>query len=146
MSLNFNRVVVAGNLTRDPQVRFFANERCVGNFGLAINRRWRDKDGNQQEETTFVDIECWGRTAELAGQYLTKGRGCLVEGRLKLAQWEDKDGNRRQALKVQADTIQFLDSPQKGSGDSRGSAAGGETERPVAAQRGGATFDDEPPF
>src|SRR5476649_1856635 len=117
MSLNINRVMLAGNLTRDPQVRFFANERAVANFGLAINHRYKTKEGEQKEDTTFVDIEAWGRTAELVGQYLTKGRACYVEGRLKLDSWDDKDGQKRSKLKVVADTIQFLDSP-------RGSAAG----------------------
>ena len=76
---NYNRVILAGNLTRDPQVRFFANERAVCDFGLAINRRWRS-DGENKEETTFVDVEAWGRTAELVGQYLTKGSSSSGRG------------------------------------------------------------------
>jgi len=86
MSLNLNKVILAGNLTRDPQVRFFANERAVADFGLAVNRKFKTNDGQQKEEVTFVDIECWGRTAELVGQYLTKGRPAYIEGRLKLDQ------------------------------------------------------------
>lgn len=122
MAFNYNRVFLAGNLTRDPQVRFFANERAVANFGLAVNRRWRTPEGEQKEETTFVDIEAWGRTAELVGQYLTKGRPCFVEGRLKLDTWEDKDGNRRQTLRVVAETVQFLDPPRTNQpGEQRGS-------------------------
>lgn len=107
MAVAFNKVILAGNLTRDPQVRFLANEQAVANFGLAINRRY--KSGNEmKEEVTFVDCEAWGRTAELVGQYLTKGRACLVEGRLKLDSWDDKDGQKRQKLKVVADSVQFL--------------------------------------
>jgi single-strand DNA-binding protein len=143
MAVNFNKVILGGNLTRDPQIRFFANERCVGNFGLAVNRRWKDKDGQQQEETTFVDVEVWGRTAELAGQYLTKGRACLIEGRLKLDQWEDKDGNRRQALKVSADTIQFLDPPQQGGNQA---PAAQRQAQAATAPPANPNFDDEPPF
>src|SRR5690242_4041623 len=111
MALQLNRVLLAGNLTRDPQVRFFANERAVADFGLAINRRYKTADGQMKEEVTFVDVEAWGRTAELVGQYLTKGRACFVEGRLRLDSWEDKkDGQKRSKLKVVADNVQFLDS------------------------------------
>lgn len=155
MAANYNRVIIAGNLTRDPQVRFFANERAVADLGIAVNRRWRDRDGNQQEETTFVDCECWGRTAELVGQYLSKGRSCLVEGRLKLDQWEDKDGNRRSKLKVVADNVQFLDGRGGGGGGSAGGeyAAAGNTGSaspqqpgPSAPSEPAGGVDDEPPF
>ena len=108
MAVSLNKVYIAGNLTRDPETRFLANESAVCNFGLAVNRRYRGADGEYKEETTFVDIEAWGRTAELVGQYLTKGRGALVEGRLKLDSWEDRDGNKRNKLKVVADNVQFL--------------------------------------
>lgn len=109
MPVSYNRVTLAGTLTRDPEVRFYSNERTVANFGLAMNRRYRGGDGESKEETTFVDIECWSRTAELVGQYLTKGSSCLIEGRLKLDTWEDKDGNKRYKLKVVAENVQFLD-------------------------------------
>jgi single-strand DNA-binding protein len=125
MAIALNRVILAGNLTRDPQVRFFANERAVADFGLAINRRFKGSDGQMKEEVTFVDIETWGRTAEMVGQYLTKGRACFVEGRLKLDQWEDKDKQKRSKLKVVADSVQFLDSG-KGGGDKGGDKGGGE--------------------
>ena len=148
MAVNVNKVFVAGNLTRDPEVRFFANERAVANIGIACNRKWRDRDGNQQEETTFIDVECWGRTAELVGQYLSKGRACLIEGRLKLDQWEDKDGNKRSKMKVVADNVQFLDGP--GSGGGRGGDFQGGQAEPAAASGGdessSAGMDDEPPF
>ncbi|MDA3962113.1 MAG: single-stranded DNA-binding protein [Planctomycetota bacterium] len=152
MAANYNRVIIAGNLTRDPQVRFFSNERALADIGLAVNRRWRDRDGNQQEETTFVDVECWGRTAELVGQYLAKGRSCLVEGRLKLDQWEDKDGNRRSKLKVVADNVQFLDGRGEGGGGSGGFSGGnggGESSPepgPSAPSAPAGGVDDEPPF
>ncbi|MBA2480438.1 MAG: single-stranded DNA-binding protein [Planctomycetes bacterium] len=163
MSLSLNKVTLAGNLTRDPQVRFFANERAVADFGLAVNRKYKANDGTLKEETTFVDVEAWGRTAELIGQYLTKGRACYVEGRLKLDSWEDKkDGQKRTKLKVVADNVQFLDSNRGGErGGERGGDAGergaeagdrpaeeatGATAKPAAAAAGQPPADDEPPF
>lgn len=154
MSFNYNRVTLAGNLTRDPQVRFFANERAVADFGLAINRRFKTPDGQQKEETTFVDVEAWGRTAELVGQYLTKGSPCFIEGRLRLDSWDDKKtGEKRSKLKVVADSVQFLstrgDRGQGGPGAEGAPAAeGGEpAARPAPARPAPAPAgDDEPPF
>ncbi len=156
---NINRVFLAGNLTRDPQVRFLANEKAVAEFGLAINRKFKAGDGSLKEEVTFVDIEVWGRTAELCSQYLTKGRGCFIEGRLKLDQWEDKkDGSKRSKLRVVADNVQFLDGG-KGRGEGAPSGAVGdagevEGDAPAAAPArpsrpaspAPAASDDEPPF
>ncbi len=165
MAANINRVLLAGNLTRDPQVKFLANERAVANFGLAINRRYKSADGQLKEETTFVDVEAWGRTAELVGQYLVKGRAAFIEGYLKLDSWDDKDGQKRSKLKVVADNVQFLDSGNRGEGRA---AAGGASDapggsgasngdqdsapaRPAAAPvrpsaPAGGSVDDEPPF
>ncbi len=109
MTLNINKVMLAGNLTRDPQCRTIANERTVADFGMAINRRYKDKSGEKKEETTFVDVECWGSTAENVGKYLTKGSPCYVEGYLKLDSWDDKEsGQKRSKIKIVADTVQFL--------------------------------------
>lgn len=153
---NINRVFLAGNLTRDPQVRFLANEKAVAEFGLAINRKFKAGDGSLKEEVTFVDIEVWGRTAELCSQYLTKGRGCFIEGRLKLDTWEDKkDGSKRSKLRVVADNVQFLDSGRgRGEGAPAGDAGGdAEGDAPAAPARPSrpaapapAAGDDEPPF
>ena len=144
MSLNLNRVLLAGNLTRDPEVRFLANEKAVASFTIASNRRWKDGNGQQKEETTFVDIEAWGRTAELVGQYLIKGRGCFIDGRLKLDSWDDKEtGQKRSKLRVVADSVQFTGS--KGERSEPGESA----EEPPAAPRrpaAGGAVDDEPPF
>lgn len=150
MAVNINRVLLAGNLTRDPQVKFFANERAVADFGIAVNRRFKGADGNMKEETTFVDVEAWGRTAELVGQYLTKGRGCFVEGRLRLDQWEDKNtGGKRSKLKVIADTVTFLDGP-RGSGEGEHQASAPASSPAPAAppmQDSQPSYDDdEPPF
>lgn len=150
MAVSLNRVILAGNLTRDPQVRFLANEQAVANFGLAVNRRYKGSDGQMKEETTFVDVEAWGRTAELVGQYLTKGRAAFIEGRLKLDSWDDKDGQKRQKLKVVADNVQFLDSGNRGERPASGAPAGDEgASAPPAgapAKAAPAPADDEPPF
>lgn len=146
MSLNLNRVMIAGNLTRDPQIRFLANEKAVAEFGLAINRKFKNSAGEQQDETTFVDVEAWGRTAELVGQYLVKGRGCMVEGRLKLDSWDDKEsGQKRSKLRVVADNVHFTDNARTGANDAadRAPETPAAPRRPVAPAAGG---DDEPPF
>jgi single-strand DNA-binding protein len=168
MPLNFNRVTIAGNLTRDPQVKFLAGEKAVANFSLAINHRYKDDEGAKKEETTFIDIEAWGRTAELIGQYLTKGSNCFIEGRLKLESWEDKDTKaKRSKIKVVADNVQFLDrktdtvdgTPNGTNDPSAAVAAPGApaaaapaASAPAAgrpqrqAPRPAAAGDDEPPF
>lgn len=153
MAVSLNRVILAGNLTRDPQVRFLANEQAVANFGLAVNRRFKGGDGQMKEEVTFIDIEAWGRTAELVGQYLTKGRACFIEGRLKLDSWDDKDGQKRQKLKVVADNVQFMDSGNRGERPAGAAASGDEGAPAPAAPASGASAkaapapaDDEPPF
>lgn len=144
MSFNYNRVTLAGNLTRDPQVRVFANERVVADFGLAINRRFKGPDGQQKEETTFVDVEAWGRTAELVGQYLTKGSPCFIDGRLRLDAWDDKKtGEKRSKVKVVADSVQFIG----GKSDSTAPAADApRAPTRASAPSGGGFIDDQPPF
>jgi single-strand DNA-binding protein len=140
--MNLNRVMLAGNLTRDPQVRFFANGKAVAEFGLAINRRFKDDNGQQKDETTFVDVETWGRTAELVGQYLTKGRGCFIEGRLKLDSWEDKEsGQKRSKLKVVADNVIFTDPKERGEPQAK--PAQSEPTEPVTLSD---LHEMEPPF
>lgn len=147
MSVAINRVLLGGNLTRDPQVRFLNNDKAVADFGLAINRRFKGNDGQMKDEVTFVDVEAWGRTAELVGQYLTKGRSCFVEGRLKLDQWEDKEGQKRSKLKVIADSVQFLDGGKRSDNGEASDPLPSENAaekplRPAPASAG----DDEPPF
>lgn len=142
MAVSFNKVILAGNLTRDPQVRFLANEKAVANFGLAINRRYK-KGEETVEEVTFVDITAWGKTAELCGQYLTKGRACLVEGSLRLESWDDKDGNKRQKLVVVADGVQFLSfGDHKNEGGNDAPAPSPKPRVPTPA----ANDDQGPPF
>lgn len=108
MSLHLNHVIIAGHLTRDPLIRSLASNRCVASFSLAINRRYKTAEGEAKEETTFVECEAWGRTAEIVGQYLVKGSACCVEGRLKMDAWDDKDGQKRTRIKVVADQVQLM--------------------------------------
>lgn len=113
----FNKVLLMGNLTRDPEVRYTPKGTAIANIGLAVNRVWTSESGEKKEEVTFVDIEVWGRQAETMGQYLSKGRPLFIEGRLKLDSWDDKEtGQKRSKLKVVCETFQFLGAP-KGSAE-----------------------------
>ena len=113
---SYNKVLLMGNLTRDPEVKYTPKGTALANLGLAVNRVWTTESGEQKEEVTFIDIEVWGRQAETAGQYLSKGRPVFVEGRLKLDSWEDKEsGQKRNKLKVVAERVQFLGAPRGGA-------------------------------
>lgn len=114
-----NKVFLIGNLTRDPELRVTPKGTAICQFGLAVNRQFKDESGQNRDETTFVDIEAWGKQGELVAKYLTKGSPAMVEGRLKLDQWEDKQsGQKRSKLKVVLDNVQFLSSGggQRGNG------------------------------
>ena len=117
---NLNKVMLMGNLTRDVELKTTPGNQTVGNLGLAINRKWKTPDGEQREETTFVDCEAWGKTAEILAKYLSKGRPVYLEGRLKLDQWEDKDGQKRSKMRVVIEEFQFVDSKPGGSGGGGG--------------------------
>ncbi len=106
---SLNKVLLIGNLTRDPEVRMMSSGRPVCNFGLALNRNYKDSDGNKREEVTFVDVECFGPRADAVGRFFSKGRPIFVEGRLKLDQWESKDGEKRSAIRVVLDNFEFVD-------------------------------------
>lgn len=105
---SFNKVILLGNLTRDPELKYTANQTPVCQIGLAVNRKWKDQNGEQREEVTFVDCEAWARTAEVINEYTHKGDPLFVEGRLKLDQWEDKDGGKRSKIKVVIENVQLL--------------------------------------
>jgi single-strand DNA-binding protein len=122
---NYNKVLLMGNLTRDVELKYTPSGQAVAKIGLAVNRKWKAADGSQQEETTFVDCDAWGRTAEVMSQYLAKGRPVFVEGRLKLDTWQDKDGSNRSKLKVVIESFQFI--------DSRGGEGGGPPPEHAAA-------------
>ncbi len=115
---SYNKVILVGNLTRDPELRHIPSGTAVTDLGLAVNRTWTDRNTNQKnEETTFVDVTCWGRTAEIACEYLRKGRPVLIEGRLQMDEWNDKEtGQKRTKLKVVCDSMQMLGSRDDGGG------------------------------
>jgi len=150
---NLNRVFLMGNLTRDPEIRYTPSGMAVASFGLAVNRKWRDKgSGEMREETTFVDVDVWGRQAELAGQYLAKGRPLFLEGRLKLDSWEDRaTGQKRSKLKVVGENFQFLGTRDAGAAGGGGAparpagAAGARPARPAAPGKAPAGDAPEPP-
>lgn len=124
---SFNKVILIGNLTRDPQVKYTTGGTAVTEIGLAVNRRWLDKQSNQwKDETTFVDVTLWGRTAEIAGEYLAKGRPVLIEGRLQLDTWDDREsGQKRSKLRVVGENMTMLGSRNEGAGGGGGSGGGG---------------------
>lgn len=127
-----NKVFLIGNLTRDPELRVTPKGTAICSFGLAVNRQYRDESGTARDETTFVDIEAWGKQGELVSKYLTKGSPCMVEGRLRLDSWEDKtSGQKRSKLKVVLDNVQFL---------SRGPGGGAAP----AGDMGGEPADEQP--
>lgn len=127
---NLNKVMLIGNLTRDPELRHTPKGTAVAELGLAINRVWKDEQGQKQEETTFVDVTLWGRQAELAQQYLAKGNPVYIEGRLNLDTWDDKTtGQKRSKLKVIGENLQFLSSGKSGGN------GGAPSERPQSSSR-----------
>ena len=162
---SYNRVILVGNLTRDPELRYIPSGTAVSEIGMAVNDRVKRND-QWVDEATFVDVTLWGRTAEVANEYLSKGSSVLIEGRLKLDTWE-KDGQKRSKLRVVADRMQMLGGRDGGSGGGRSrsqstdnqSTGGGEfsntsgsdvgdssQEYSTAANSGGAPPQDEIPF
>ena len=125
MASSMNRVFLMGNVTRDPELRYISNGSAVTEIGLAINDRRKSSTGEWVEETTFVDITLWGSTAEIAGEYVTKGAPLLIEGRLKLDMWE-KEGKKNSKLRVVGDRMHLIGS--RGGNRSEGSQAGGRNQ------------------
>jgi|SRR5437879_1884522 len=132
---SFNRVILAGNLTRDPEVRYTPKGTAIAKIGLAVNRTWKNEAGETKEEVTFVDVDAFGRQAEVIGQYFRKGRPILVEGRLKYDQWDDKQtGQKRSRLGVVLEQFSFIDSNRgEGGGGQEGSRAKSAAPAPAAA-------------
>ena len=119
---NLNKVMLIGNLTRDPELRVTPKGTAICQFSLAVNRKFKDESGGEREEVTYVDIEAWSKQGETIAKYCTKGRPLFVEGRLRLDQWEDKTTKeKRSRMKVVLENFQFL-----GGGRSEGGAPGGE--------------------
>lgn len=151
---SFNKVILLGNLTRDPEVRYTPKGTAVTELGMAVNRVYTAENGEKREETTFVDITLWGRTAEIAGEYLKKGRPVFIEGRLQLDTWDDKQsGQKRSKLKVVGEGLQLIGSRPGGGG---GGGGGGDEESSSAPRSSksapppkaapSAPDDDEIPF
>jgi single-strand DNA-binding protein len=114
---SFNKVMLMGNLTRDPQLKYLPSQTAVAEFGIACNRKFRTATGEDREEVTFVDIAAFGKTGELINQYFTKGKPIFIEGRLKFDQWEDKQGGgKRSKLTVVAENFQFIGGRDGGGG------------------------------
>src|SRR5215469_7892597 len=140
---SYNRVILAGNLTRDPELRYTPKGTAIARIGMAINRTWKTETGETKEEVTFVDVDAFGRQAEVIAQYMKKGRPLLVEGRLKLDQWEDKNTHQKQSkLKVVLEAFSFIDS--RGGGDGAGTEAPRQRQpAPAAAAAPAATGASE---
>ena len=137
---NFNKVVLIGNLTKDPEVRYTAGGVPVANLRLAINRKLKDKTGNAKEEACFVTAVAWNKLAEICGEYVRKGDPILVEGRLQSKSWETEDKQKRTALEVVAENIQFL------KGKSSGASSPGEEPEGTPTGTFGGDADDSIPF
>ena len=120
---NYNKVILMGNLTRDPQLRYLPSNTAVCDFGLAVNRRYKGADGEMKDETCFVDVDTFGRTAETINQYMNKGRAILIEGRLRFRQWTTEDGQKRNKLSVVAENFQFVGGRGEGGGSPGRAAA-----------------------
>src|ERR1041384_5178778 len=122
---NLNKVMLMGNLTRDPEIKYTPKGTAIANFGIAINRNYTTEGGEKREEVTFIDIEAFGRTAEIIGEYFKKGRPIFIEGRLKLDTWDDKQtGQKKSKLRVVADGFEFLGSREGGGGGGTGGESG----------------------
>jgi single-strand DNA-binding protein len=131
---NFNKVILIGNLTRDPQLRYLPSQMAVVDIGLAVNHKWRTPQGEDREEVLFIDCSAFGKQAEVINQYCQKGRPLMIEGRLKYETWEDKQGGgKRSKHKIVIDSFQLLGSRQDGGGGGGGGAPGGDegAERPA---------------
>src|SRR5438309_1089650 len=136
---SFNKIILMGNLTRDPELRYTPKGTAVAKIGLAVNRTWKTESGEQKEEVSFIDIEAWGRQAEVIAQYMKKGSPLFVEGRLKLDSWEDKNTKQKvNKLKVVLESFNFIGGPREGG------AGGGGGSRPMASQSSAPVSAPEP--
>lgn len=137
---NYNKVILAGNLTRDPQLSYLPSNTPVCEFGMAINRKWKSQDGQMRDETCFVDLRMFGRRAEVLNQYCRKGNPLMVEGRLKFDSWEGKDGGKRSKLYVIVEEFQFIGG---GGGQRTGAPQTARTSAPANASYGSSPAADD---
>jgi single-strand DNA-binding protein len=138
---SYNKVVLVGNLTRDPQMSYLPSQTPVVEFGLAVNRRWRSTDNQMREETCFIDCRAYGKQAETINQYMAKGRSLLVEGRLQLDTWEGKDGVKRSKHRVVVERFVFVGAAPGGAGGQRSAPP----QRPAAAPADSGETHEAPP-
>ncbi len=151
---NLNKVMLLGNLTRDPEIRHTPKGNAVTDISIAVNRRVQDGNGGWKDEATFVEVTVWGNTAENAHKYLSKGRGVFIEGRLQLDTWDDKEtGKKRSKLKVVGEIVQFLPDGKGGGGsrsshdnDSGSSGGGGNRQGGSAGPADDYAEEDDIPF
>jgi single-strand DNA-binding protein len=142
---NLNKVLLLGNVTRDPEVRYTPKGSAVCDLGIAVNRAYTTDSGEKREEVTFVDVTLWGRTAEVASEYLKKGRPVFIEGRLQMDSWDDKQtGQKRTRLRVVAENMQLLGGRPPGGGETSGE--GRQTSAPPKSSAAPAPDEDEIPF
>jgi single-strand DNA-binding protein len=153
MASSYNKVILLGNCTRDPEVKYTPKGTAVAELGLAVNRTYTTDGGEKREEVTFVDVTMWGRQAEVAGEYLKKGRPVFIEGRLQLDTWDDKQtGQKRSKLRVVCENFQLLGSREGGGGGGEGggarpSSGGSRSSKPAAqSEPAGEPADDDIPF
>lgn len=137
---SYNRVLLMGNLTRNPEIRYTPSGTAVVDLGLAVNEVYKNQAGESVERTCFVDVVVWGRAAENAAEYLHKGSPVFVEGRLQLDQWEGPQGEKRSRLRVRADRVQFLGAPERSSDPASGASA------PAGGGTANEANDEEAPF
>ena len=150
-----NKVILIGNLGKDPELKYLASGKAVAEFSIATSENWKDKDGNRQEKTEWHNIVLWGRTAEVAKEYLSKGSSVYIEGRLQTRSWDDNDGNKRYKTEIVGDRMQFIGSRQGGGGAPNSGSSqsqGGQPQEALAPGGGGSDSqngsggDDDLPF
>lgn len=141
MAKGFNKVILMGNLTRDPEVRTTPNGQSVSNFSLAVNRSWKGADGNQQESVSYIDCVAWGRTGEVIAQYMQKGRPILVSGRLDQRSWE-QDGQKRSKVEVVVEDFNFIGGGS-GVGDFNGNNSGASSSSSSSSKKSDAVEVDD---
>ena len=147
---SYNKIILVGNLTRDIDLKTFEGGGSVANFGLAVNERYKDREGNDQERVCFIDVEMWGRQAEVANDFLYKGRKILIEGSLKQDTWEQDDGQRRSKHSIRATNFRFMGSREdeegggagagEGAAPSSGEGSGGETKSSGRSSQSNANY------
>jgi single-strand DNA-binding protein len=145
MSASMNRVILVGNLTKDPELKFIPSGTAVCNLRMATNRKWKDASGEAKEEVTFVGVVVWGKQAEACGEYLKKGSPVLIEGRLQSRSWETDAHEKRSILEVVAERVQFLSS-RRSEGEGGGSGSGSSDPGPGEPPEAPSTSADDLPF